>query len=665
MPLVAKTLTNVGSPRRALSPRPGDRTGSGRATRALIGRHSKDRVVSVFVEQRHVVSEDATGFPPLVGMVTVDPDAAKPMFADGFAGLGTTLTKILYQKAQELTEAAAGADGASDPAAEGTQPGRLRCPFRFEFEKDVPPTFNFDPSELQDGVPLGLHWEVIGFVGRQTRYEPDVLDDISMDDKGRPIDSTTYKMEKFSPASLNFQVENRHNFSHLSLPPMISTQTLRPSLFSFGRSQVETTATASIERPLCSSDVPLKVHVEITKLSKSQRVRKIRLTAKQILTIALPTQQQIQFKANIAIAEDSPAPRYDPVENTHVTATYTLNPGEGLQLREKKPAKCPARVMPLDWYVSSTLPVGPTQFVASTPPPRNPDDFSGVEVKYILKVEVVIADSSGTFGSRERELELILPFLLTGVLEEEAPPTAFPDQQRHQRRLSTSSGGTVATAPDALLPLLSETLDDLDQSIKDIAVLQTEWRTLRNESRNCILDTLHSQIKVFDDSYDAPDGAVRWPRNPVPFNMLVLETELLARAAPDALVQEQEGSTGAATGGSSSTVVDEVLVSTSEFFKAGRAVVFDWIASRGSDSSQKNSEEFGRQVALMNETFDRLKKIRKVFVPAAENASIGIPGRNLRNTGHPFLLVLMESIPRQFVARDTGIIPDAQEERCT
>ncbi|KAJ3185922.1 hypothetical protein HDU85_000834 [Gaertneriomyces sp. JEL0708] len=645
MPLVAKTLTNVGSPRRALSPRPGDRTGSGRATRTLIGRHSKDRVVSVFVEQRHVVSEDATGFPPLIGMVTVDPDAAKSMFADGFvpfaqiqctllykAGLGTTLTKILYQEAQELTEVAAGADGISDPAAEGTQPGRLRYPFRFEFEKDVPPTFNFDPSELQDGIPLGLHWEVIGFVGKQTRYEPDVLDDISMDDKGRPIDSTTYTMKKLSPASLNFQVENRHNFSHLSLPPMISTQTLRPSLFSFGRSQVETTATASIERPLCSSDVPLKVHVEITKLNKSQRVRKIRLTAKQILTIALPTQQQIQFKANIAIAEDSPAPRYDPVENTHVTATYTLKPGEGLQLREKKPAKCPARVMPLDWYVSSTLPVGPTQFVASTPPPRNPEDFSGVEVKYVLKVEVVIADSSGTFGSRERELEMILPFLLTGVPEEEAPPTAFPDQQRLQRRLSTSSGGTVATAPDALLPLLSETLDDLDQSIKDIAVLQTEWRSLRNESRNCtrssdhaheilgILDTLHSQIKVFDDAYDAPDGAVRWPRNPVPFNMLVLETELLARAAPDELVQEQEGSTGTNTGRSSSTVVDEVLVSTSEFFKAGRAVVFDWIASRGSDSSQKNSEEFGRQVALMNETFDRLKKSLQAIARGADRA---------------------------------------------
>lgn len=208
-------------------------------------------------------------------------------------------------------------------------------------------------------------------------------------------------------------------------------------------------------------------------------------------------------------------------------------------------------------------------------------------------------------------------------LSDEIQIAAHPPQVA--RRDSTSSD-TVPTKPDALLPLLAETLDDLEQSVTDVAVLRTEWRNLRSESSNCtrssdhaqeILDILASldvQLKVFADSYSVRDGAVRWPKNPVPFNMLVLETELLARAVPDELTVNP--SPAASSQGVS--VVDMVLLNMNDFFLAGKAVVIAWIASRGGGRDEKEAEEFRKKVDVLENAANRLQKGLEDIVAGAD-----------------------------------------------
>lgn len=323
------------------------------------------------------------------------------------------MEKVLYNQNQELTETEAHAD---DSTLEGTQPGRRRYPFKFDFgNQALPPSFCFDPKDLYEGVPIGLHWEVVGYLGQKVLQAGDGMASLSMDSAGNMTDVETYSVRKQSPVSLNFLVEHRHTATGLALPPMTATQTLRPSLFSFAKSsQPETIVTANLERPLCSSEDPLKVQIELNKLNKSQRVQRVRLTAKQIITIRLPTTQQLQYKATIAKFEDAPAPRYDPASNNQFTATYQVAMGKGILDKPKK-GKSPAQLLPLDFMKEPEQPVT-REFVASTPLVKpSSNDAWGLEVKYILKVEVTLADSSGTFGTRERELDVSLPFVLTGV----------------------------------------------------------------------------------------------------------------------------------------------------------------------------------------------------------------------------------------------------------
>ncbi|KNC96090.1 uncharacterized protein SPPG_08476 [Spizellomyces punctatus DAOM BR117] len=612
-------------------------------TRALIGRHSKDRNLSIFLEERKIVSEDGARWPHLAGLVTVDPVGARGLLLEKYVpyaevqcillyrtALGAVIERVVYNRTSQLRELPSNADSSSATTWEGTQPGRRRYPFFFDFGNDaLPPSFCFDPTDLHEGVPIGLHWEVMGFLGQKVMVTEDGMASLSMDSAGNMLQGASYTFRRQSLVTLNFHVEHRHTLSGLALPPMTSTQTLRPSLFSFGRSsQPETTVTATLERPLCSSEAPLKVNVELTKLHKSHRVQRIRLVAKQIITIRLPTQQQLQYKANIAVAEDTPAPRYDPSSNNEFNGVYALHVGRGIPEKPKK-GKSPARVIPLDWFKNPVPLSAAKEFVASTPPVKSFDDAWGLEVKYVLKVEVSLSDSSGTFGTRERELEVSLPFILTGVPEDEAPAAAAIVSP--SRRSSTSED-TVPTAPDALLPLLSETLDDLEQSTADVAILRQEWRSLRSESTNCtrssdhaheildILGMLTRQLKVFAESYSVSDGAVRWPKNPVPFNMLVLETELLARAAPDELTVEAQDTAGR-TGGAaenSVSVVDAVLKATDAFFSAGKSVVLAWIASRGGTHDAAESEEFSRKVDTLENAINSLKRGLEAIVAGAD-----------------------------------------------
>ncbi|KAJ3171777.1 hypothetical protein HDU87_008319 [Geranomyces variabilis] len=656
------------------------------STRALIGRHSKDRLVSVFLEERRLlVTADKDGiirWPTLSGLVTIDSAAATQLLAENYApyaeiqcvllyrtALGAVLRKIVYSKSQRLISAEAA-------PLEGSTPGRLRYPFTFNFTTDefLPPSFCVDATDVHEGLPIGLHWECSACLGRQVAVAGDGMAGLlSMDGAGVISNSDAMagggaggasssslaallSIQRRSAVSLNFVVEHRHTGARAAqlTPALTAAQTLRPSLFSFNRSaQPETAVEASIAGsvPLCtnSGDVPLKVNVRLTKLSKSHKVQRVRLTAKQVVTVRLPSQQQLQYRGKVAILEDLPAPRYDPAHESGFEAVYDLFIGTGLPDRPPKKGKMPAQLLPLDWNQRSkdkqnahVLPA--VEFVASTVPPpaaHTGEDQWEIEVKYVLKVDVTLADLTGTFGSRERDLSVSLPFILTGDHKDEptsANPITFGSQQVRRDSSTSSTSSTIPLAPDALLPVLGETLDDLEVSLADISILRAQWRVLRQASSNCvgsadhasevlrILDQLEGQLRVFGDSFASRDGSVRWPKNPVPFNMLVLETELMARAAPNALAEgeeeDEEGEDADEVAQRRRNVhpalvppappragaVDVVLACTDTFFAAGKAVVLAWIASRGSAHDDAEAEAFAARIRHVEATAAELRR---------------------------------------------------------
>lgn len=71
---------------RALSP-PRRQAG----TRALIGRHSRDRLVSVFLAERKLFSQDGGKWPDLAGLLTVDPVGAKQLLLQKYGMLPTVI----------------------------------------------------------------------------------------------------------------------------------------------------------------------------------------------------------------------------------------------------------------------------------------------------------------------------------------------------------------------------------------------------------------------------------------------------------------------------------------------------------------------------------------------------------------------------------------------
>ncbi|KAJ3144734.1 hypothetical protein HDU89_007778 [Geranomyces variabilis] len=654
------------------------------STRALIGRHSKDRLVSVFLEERRLlVTADKDGiirWPTLSGLVTIDSAAATQLLAENYApyaeiqcvllyrtALGAVLRKIVYSKSQRLISAEAA-------PLEGSTPGRLRYPFTFNFTTDefLPPSFCIDVADVHEGLPIGLHWECSACLGRQVAVAGDGMAGLlSMDGAGVISDSDSMagggtggsssssltallSIQRRSAVNLNFVVEHRHTSARAAqlTPALTAAQTLRPSLFSFNRSaQPETAVEASIAGsvPLCtnSGDVALKVNVRLTKLSKSHKVQRVRLTAKQFVTVRLPSQQQLQYKGKVAVLEDLPAPRYDPANESGFEAVYDIFIGTGLPDRPPKKGKMPAQLLPLDWNQRSkdkqnahVLPA--VEFVASTVSPpvaHTGGDQWEIEVKYVLKVDVTLADLTGTFGSRERDLSVSLPFILTGDHKDEPTsgnPTLFGSQQIRRDSSTSSTSSTTPLAPDALLPVLGETLDDLEVSLADISILRAQWRVLRQASSNCvgsadhasevlrILDQLEGQLRVFGDSFASRDGSVRWPKNPVPFNMLVLETELMARAAPNVLAEEAEIEDGdqAARRRNADEIhpalvppappragaVDVVLACTDTFFAAGKAVVLAWIASRGSAHDDAEAEAFATRIRHVEATAAELRR---------------------------------------------------------
>ncbi|KAJ3035842.1 hypothetical protein HDV00_003377 [Rhizophlyctis rosea] len=563
--------------------------------------------------------------------------------------VGTVATKTLFSEKQKLKEETASAY--RDPDFESSQAGRKRFSFVFEFDsRALPPSLCFDPSDFFEGRPVGVSWQVVGFMGQELRM---AYEDVAMANAVANYEEPSL-LRRQHPSALNFQVEYRHSLDWLASNPRppVATASVRPSLFSFGRSTADPTLTSVLEKTLIVPPEPVKISLELSALSSSHTVQKVKLTARQTIVYRLPS-GSLHFRALVGQTEETPAPRYDK-HNSSFTGSFSLRIAEGLvssskgKVLKKKDGKLPAQIMPLDFRngEEGSEREG-VKFVPSTPMIKSVEGTWGVDVRYSVQVGVVLVDSNGGLLSKNKELEVELPFVLTNATDvEPTPPTLFDP-------IASTSSQTVLLRPDALVPLLSETIDDLDASLSDISALKLDWRDLRDEigtermatrasdHAQVLLDILvglNSQLKTFTDSYFVRDGSVPWPRNPVPFNMLLLETELLARAGPDEgwdfLVPGDVGggvgggggegpgggSSGTATDApiadgtqlhedptsASDAAVDALLTRFETYLSTARAIVLAWVASRGGRRDEEDEREFGRKKVALERARDEL-----------------------------------------------------------
>ncbi|KAI8819246.1 uncharacterized protein EV422DRAFT_507685 [Fimicolochytrium jonesii] len=594
-------------------------------------------------------------------------------------GLGSVVRRTLYTSTQPLS--AAPADPPTSPTGEPQPQQRRQYPFTFHFGVEpLSPSLAFNPTDLHDGLPVGVHWEVVGYLGRRSTLagEHNTLSapgannsndgggGWGMDMNGVVTDTSSASMQRRSRATLHFLVEHRLGGGLGAAGQQaarVATQALKAPLLSFGRSRnPEVVLKATVGKPLCTMDDDLKVDVEVTHLQPSQKVHRVQLKGLQAVSMRLPSRDTLQFKATVALFEDNPAPRYDPAANSTFTGSYTMMMGAGVGNRPKK-NDVPAEIPLLDWQRSaeSMQVENKKGFVASTPPPVDDLSRANVEVTYSVKVTVTIADAAKAFGGNQREISAVIPFALTGVVEDE--PTVPTLTAQLTRRSSTSST-TVLANPDLLLPLLAETLDDLTQSLDDIAALQHDWPSLLTSDSVTdpadhaqelleMLALLKAQIGVFVEGFGASDGSVRWPRNPVPFNMMVLEAELLVRAGPgraaggggpqvgegEDLPPSFEESTGAravSTDASLSrppsqqppsqtpppshpqsltrplptpSTIPHLLATIEHFFKSAKSIVLAWIASRGSGGGGRHKAEFDEKARELEGRVEELKRV--------------------------------------------------------
>ena len=271
-----------------------------------------------------------------------------------------------------------------------------------------------------EGRPVGVAWSVVGFMGQELQPGLGTIPE-SM---GMHYDEPSL-LRRQAPATLNFRVEYRHSLDWLAANPRppSATASVKPSLFSFGsRSSADPTLTAVLEKTLVVPPEPIRVSLELSALSSSHTVTKVKLTARQTITYRLPT-GNLHFRGTIGRIEETPAPRYD-TKNTPFSGTFELRVAEGLGGKgkgpfRKKDVKIPAQAMPLDFRTGDAD--GMIEFVPSTPMIKQVEGTWGVDVKYTLQVSVGINDAQGGFLNKgNKELEVELPFVLTNATDGES-----------------------------------------------------------------------------------------------------------------------------------------------------------------------------------------------------------------------------------------------------
>ncbi|KAJ3008066.1 hypothetical protein HKX48_008797 [Thoreauomyces humboldtii] len=510
-------------------------------SRALIGRHSKDRVLSVFLDERTLAAYSDGSFPSLTGLVSVNaslkdehvPCVQLRALLTYKTALGVTVNRIIYSRILRLdhTEADSGASTASLSTLSSTISQRTRYPFTFSFAANeaLAPSLALDAGS-------GLRWEVIGYLA------PGLVDhspDVGIDGSG--VICVERINERRSPVALPLLVTSSYAKAD-DTEPLTASKTVGSGMFASGNLGATIAGTAL--GAVSSSSPVLILSLSLTSLLASHAVGKVRVTAKQKVTVRDPSGRIVvaqKFRVG-AKWDDRPAPRYDTGSGRFdIVCEVPLCGSASVPSKGLKNGKsgAPARVIPLT-ASSSTLTFKDEEGMAdndsllapSMPEVSAPTGSWSASVTYMAKIVLMLLDSAGGFGSKEREITLSVPFDVIASTPASAS-TIVPS-------VSTLSLLTVPTTADAILPLLSETLTDIDHSLSALSTLldavpppsaSEAARVSVTTPADHARELLHILIHIDSHMRSAfLSASPSWPRNPVPFNVMVLETELMCRA---------------------------------------------------------------------------------------------------------------------------------------
>ncbi|KAJ3253945.1 hypothetical protein HK103_007614 [Boothiomyces macroporosus] len=441
----------------------------------LLGSHSKDNIVSLFLNRRTLISVDGKQWPDMAGFLLTKSDLVPIVQLECRfvfkTSVGITTTKIIYNEYQKAVKIEDGKFG-----------------FRFRFgSKALFPTFDFDQEH-------GVYWKVYGFVAEIFGNIPQ-SDNMKIQSKTGISFHVGYKYTKPPTRYCISYALNRRSSVKYQIDKLFNNTILKASV--------------QLRNPIRSLD-PIEMQIDLTDMAQHQ-IERIKVHLKQKIVYQAVSSTHFNFK-NVFLVLDEPAP-----------PLYTHGGKQTMVLSvDKFDLPSMAQVKGLD-DPTSTL-VSSTEYSDLVP------GSTGLQIQYEFKIELFIKDYP--------ELSANIPFLVS-YTDLEADEAVNPN--------------TTLLTRQHFLPILAGLIEDLTHSVEGLNVLLVEWRSYRSEAnkndRMCtessdhaiflleMLDSFTSQLEIFTKHLILQTTDVKkipWPNETVPFNMFLLELELLIRAVPHA-----------------------------------------------------------------------------------------------------------------------------------
>ncbi|KAJ3318215.1 hypothetical protein HDV06_000758 [Boothiomyces sp. JEL0866] len=441
----------------------------------LLGSHSKDNIVSLFLNRRTLISVDGKQWPDMAGFLLTKSDLhpivqleCRFVFK---TSVGITSTKIIYNEYQKASK---------------VEDGKFE--FRFQFgSKALFPSFDFDQEH-------GLCWKVYGFVAEMYGSIPQ-SDNLKIQSKTGIAFHVGYTYTK-PPTKycISYQLSRRSSVKY-QIDKLFNNNILKASV--------------QLRNPIRNVD-PIEIQIDLKDMEQHQ-IERIKVFLKQKIVYQAVSSTHFNFK-NVHLVLDQPAP-----------PLYTHDDKQTMVLSvDQFDLPTMAQVRGLDGATCSL--VSSTEYSDLVP------GSTGLQIQYEFKIELFIKDYP--------ELSTHVPFLVS-YTDLEADEVVNPN--------------TTLLTRQHFLPILAGLIEDLTHSVEGLNVLLVEWRSYRSEAnkndRMCtessdhaiflleMLDSFTVQLEIFTKHLILQTTDVKkipWPNETVPFNMFLLELELLIRAVPHA-----------------------------------------------------------------------------------------------------------------------------------
>ncbi|KAI8903182.1 hypothetical protein EDD86DRAFT_272436 [Gorgonomyces haynaldii] len=385
-----------------------------------------------------------------------------------------------------------------------------KCKYCFKFDlgqRALPPSFVFNLEE-----EYGIHWTVSGIIGKP------------VEDGFLPL----------SQANLSIQIGYRYSQKTLEyLNPHPIPMNYRNKILNFTKPPIIHCSLSNyiLQKPNLQTSLLLDLDLEI---------QNIKILLKQHILVQFLNTHQIHYKHEQLLSDDRPSPKYDQKQ-----------------------------IVPLDFSLlaskmASTLDLGNRHelllqdLVPSTTYCEPVHGVSTVTVEYHLMVIVTVQDHF-------KDLVCLIPIVISN-----------PELNARPDNLLTR---------DQFAPILSELYEDLKHSLPILDDLSSSWKSFRKEAFESdrmvtassdhalilleFMDSLEQQILVFIDLLQHPTPMIPWLRDSTPFNLFILELELLARASPSGLNTIEP-----------TMVVEMLLISVKSFFEESFEIIKCWLESK-------------------------------------------------------------------------------------